>query len=135
VIINPHALPLFRDDNYPGGGRGGGRGGKRKLERLRADPVATRQPERPLTGPGRGGRVGAASSLAQHVKAAAVAAGEEERSLDPRDAILRHAEAAKAKPFWVDPAYRRTQPRPVMAAAVFENDEEEQAAAKRQRPK
>jgi WD repeat-containing protein 70 len=56
-IITPHALPMFRD--------GEERGTKRKREKDRMDPKKSRRPELPVTGPGRGGRVGA--SATQHV--------------------------------------------------------------------
>ncbi|EIN13578.1 transcription factor [Punctularia strigosozonata HHB-11173 SS5] len=58
-IITPHALPMFRE------GEGIARGTKRKLEKARMDPRKSRRPELPVTGPGRGGRVGA--SATQHV--------------------------------------------------------------------
>jgi hypothetical protein len=48
------------------GGYGEGEmGGKRKREKDRNDPRKSRRPELPLTGPGKGGRVGA--SATQHV--------------------------------------------------------------------
>lgn len=59
TIITPHALPMFRD------GDGIARGSKRKREKDRLDPRKSRRPELPVTGPGRGGRVGA--SATQHV--------------------------------------------------------------------
>lgn len=58
-IITPHALPMFRDADGPG------RGSKRKREKERMDPRKSKRPELPVTGPGRGGRVGA--SATQHV--------------------------------------------------------------------
>lgn len=58
TILTPHALPMFRDAE-------GGRGTKRKAEKDRMDPRKSRRPELPVTGPGRGGRVGA--SATQHV--------------------------------------------------------------------
>ncbi|KAG5341378.1 hypothetical protein C0989_011089 [Termitomyces sp. Mn162] len=57
-IITPHALPMFRDMDP-------GRGTKRKAEKDRLDPRKSRRPELPVTGPGKGGRVGA--SATQHV--------------------------------------------------------------------
>jgi WD repeat-containing protein 70 len=56
-IITPHALPMFRD--------GEERGTKRRREKERMDPRKSKRPELPVTGPGRGGRVGA--SATQHV--------------------------------------------------------------------
>lgn len=61
-ILTPHALPMFRDDAMV---REGGAGGKRKRDKERMDKRKTRRPEAPVTGPGRGGRVGA--SATQHV--------------------------------------------------------------------
>lgn len=60
TILTPHALPMFRD-----GEDGMARGTKRRREKERADPRKSRRPEMPVTGPGRGGRVGA--SATQHV--------------------------------------------------------------------
>lgn len=58
-ILTPHALPMFRDDDGPG------RSTKRKREKERMDPRKSKRPELPVTGPGKGGRVGA--SATQHV--------------------------------------------------------------------
>ena len=57
-IITPHALPMFRDGEE-------GRSTKRKREKERMDPRKSKRPELPITGPGKGGRVGA--SATQHV--------------------------------------------------------------------
>ena len=59
TILTPHALPMFKD------GDGIVKGIKRKRERDRLDPRKSRRPELPVTGPGKGGRVGA--SATQHV--------------------------------------------------------------------
>lgn len=64
-IFTPHALPMFKDNADGEGILASGRGGKRKRERERQDPQKTMKPMPPLTGPGRGGRVGA--SATQHV--------------------------------------------------------------------
>lgn len=58
TILTPHALPMFRDMDP-------GHGTKRKREKDRLDPRKSRRPELPVTGPGKGGRVGA--SATQHV--------------------------------------------------------------------
>jgi hypothetical protein len=58
-IITPHALPMYRDSD------GIVRDSKRKREKDRLDPRKSRRPDLPVTGPGRGGRVGA--SATQHV--------------------------------------------------------------------
>lgn len=58
TILTPHALPMFRDMDP-------GTGTKRKREKDRLDPRKSRRPDLPVTGPGKGGRVGA--SATQHV--------------------------------------------------------------------
>jgi WD repeat-containing protein 70 len=58
-ILTPHALPMYRDSD------GIVRDSKRKREKDRLDPRKSRRPDLPVTGPGRGGRVGA--SATQHV--------------------------------------------------------------------
>jgi hypothetical protein len=76
-IITPGELPMYRDgtqninidninDNLNGGwGMLTGGSSKRKREKDRMDPRKSRRPELPVTGPGKGGRVGA--SATQHV--------------------------------------------------------------------
>lgn len=59
AIITPHALPMFREGEIARGT------GKRRREKERLDPRKSRRPELPVTGPGKGGRVGA--SATQHV--------------------------------------------------------------------
>lgn len=46
------------------------------------------------------------STLSQYVIKSIVLRKPDERDKDPRAAILRHAEAAAANPFWVSPAYQ-----------------------------
>ena len=66
-IITPHALPMFREDNPMAALQSGREGqmGKRKREKERMDKRKTQRPDAPISGPGRGGRVGA--SATQHV--------------------------------------------------------------------
>lgn len=44
---------------------------------------------------------------------------------DPREAILRHAEAAAKNPMFVGQAYQETQPVTILAEKVESSDEEE----------
>ncbi|TPX44206.1 hypothetical protein SeMB42_g04415 [Synchytrium endobioticum] len=119
VIHNPNAV--LKEEVH--------RKTKRRLERIRKDPIASRKPDMPLSGPGRGGKLGhtiQAGMLQSLIK-------DTTRSEDPREAILRHAEAAKKHPYWVDRAYQETQPDPVFAEAVYEDDTEEQWEANKKR--
>ena len=105
TILTPHALPMFRDLDP-------GRGTKRKREKDRMDPRKSRRPELPVTGPGRGGRVGA--SATQHVVQNLVRdttrdvdvsgcfyfTGDDLTIEQPREALLRYAEVADKDPQW-----------------------------------
>ncbi|KAG6902812.1 hypothetical protein C0995_011299 [Termitomyces sp. Mi166 len=112
AIITPHALPMFRDMDP-------GRGTKRKAEKDRLDPRKSRRPELPVTGPGKGGRVGA--SATQHVVQNLVR--DTTRDEDPREALLKYAEKAENDPQWTA-AWKANQPKPVFAPVSDEEEEE-----------
>ncbi|KAI7817127.1 WD40-repeat-containing domain protein [Gamsiella multidivaricata] len=107
-IITPHALPMFKEDKV--------QTSKRKQEKLRSDPKASHRPEMPLTGPGRGGKVG--QSTIQHVLTDFVK--DTMREEDPRAALLKYADVVEKDPQWITPAYKQNQPKPV----YDERDEE-----------
>ncbi|KAG0211686.1 hypothetical protein BGX28_007580 [Mortierella sp. GBA30] len=102
-IITPHALPMFKEDNNKM------RSNKRKQEKMRSDPLASRRPEMPLTGPGKGGKVG--TNLTQHVLTDVVK--DTMREEDPRAALLKYAEVTEQDPQWITPAYKKSQPKTV----------------------
>ncbi|KAL0575027.1 hypothetical protein V5O48_006928 [Marasmius crinis-equi] len=114
TILTPHALPMFRD------GDGIARGSKRKREKDRMDPRKSRRPELPVTGPGKGGRVGA--SATQHVVQNLVR--DTTRDEDPREALLKYAKAGEEDPQWTA-AWRANQPKPVFAEVPGEEEEED----------
>ncbi|KIY51398.1 WD40 repeat-like protein [Fistulina hepatica ATCC 64428] len=107
TIMTPHALPMFKE------GDGIIRGTKRKHDKDRTDPRKSRRPELPVTGPGKGGRVGA--SATQHVVQNLVR--DTTRDEDPREALLKYA---NAEPQWTA-AWTKNQPKP-----VFQEEEEEE---------
>ncbi|KAF9036454.1 WD40 repeat-like protein [Hymenopellis radicata] len=96
---------------------------KRKRDRDRMDPRKARRPELPVTGPGRGGRVGA--SATQHVVQNLVR--DTTRDEDPREALLRYAQKAEEDPQWT--AAWGTNPK-VFAEVEQEEDEEEKWSRK-----
>ncbi|ORX88421.1 WD40 repeat-like protein [Basidiobolus meristosporus CBS 931.73] len=110
-ILTPHALPMFKDDQP--------RTNQRKREKLRKDPVASRRPDLPVKGPGRGGKVGA--NLTQHIMRDLVK--DTSRDEDPREAFLKHAKDAEEDPYWVAPAYKKHQPNPVFDKNKYDEDE------------
>ncbi|KAG0255948.1 hypothetical protein BG011_004843 [Mortierella polycephala] len=93
------------------------RSNKRKQEKMRTDPVASRRPEMPLTGPGKGGKVG--TNLTQHVLTEIVK--DTTREEDPRAALLKYAEMTEKDPQWITPAYKKNQPK-----AVYDNRVDEE---------
>lgn len=113
-IITPYALPMFRE--------GRPTSTRKAEERVRKDPVKSRRPDLPITGPGEGGRVAQrGATLSQYVVQNLVLKKPDKYENDPREAILRHAKEAEENPFWVDPAYKKNQP-----VKVFQKVEEEQ---------
>ncbi|KAL2939249.1 WD repeat-containing protein 70 [Bienertia sinuspersici] len=105
VIHNPHALPLFRDQPSR----------KRQREKILKDPIKSHKPELPMTGPGHGGRTGTSSGslLTQYLLKQGGMLKETWMDEDPREAILKYAEAAEKDPKFIAPAYAETQPKPV----------------------
>ncbi|XP_063369601.1 gastrulation defective protein 1 homolog [Cydia amplana] len=111
-IITPHALPLFRQEKL--------RTSKKKMEKERLDPVKSHRPDLPITS-GQGGRVAASgSTLSSFVIRNLGLSKRVEDDQDPREAILKYAKDAEENPFWVAPAYKKTQPKP-----IFQNGDED----------
>lgn len=115
VIHNPHALPLFRDQPSR----------KRQREKQLKDPMKSHKPELPVTGPGFGGRVGtsAGSLLTQYLLKQGGMIKETWMDEDPREAILKYADAAAKEPKFIAPAYAQTQPETVFAKSDSEDEE------------
>ncbi|XP_047540300.1 gastrulation defective protein 1 homolog [Vanessa atalanta] len=119
-IITPHALPLFRQEKL--------RTSKKKMEKDRLDPVKSRRPDLPITS-GQGGRVAASgSTLSSFVIRNLGLSKRVDDEQDPREAILKYAKEAEENPFWVAPAYKKTQPMP-----IFQDGEEGPSDPKKQK--
>ncbi|KAF9972375.1 hypothetical protein BGZ73_004524 [Actinomortierella ambigua] len=97
-IITPHALPMFKEERV--------KSNKRKHEKLRKDPVASHRPDLPMSGPGRGGKVG--TNVTQHILADYVK-GDIVHGEDPREALLKYHEVSEKDPKWITPAYKQHQ--------------------------
>uniref|UniRef100_A0A336MEL8 CSON010865 protein n=1 Tax=Culicoides sonorensis TaxID=179676 RepID=A0A336MEL8_CULSO len=110
-IITPHALPLFRQDRA--------RSHRRKLEKERQDPIKSKRPDLPITS-GQGGRVlEGGGTLSSYVIRNLGLSKRVEDDQDPREAILKFAKEAEENPYWIAPAYQKTQPKP-----IFKDDDE-----------
>ena len=109
-IITPHALRMFREPKA--------KSMKKIKQDMRKDPIQSRKPDPPVLGPGHGGRISSGMSMSSFVvKQIALQKADDS---NPREAILRHAKDAEENPFWVAPAYKKTQP-----VAVFQDPDEE----------
>ncbi|KAJ4774222.1 WD repeat-containing protein 70 [Rhynchospora pubera] len=117
VIHNPHALPLFRDQPSR----------KRQREKILKDPLKSHKPDLPVNGPGFGGRVGTTkgSLLTQYLMKQGGLIKETWMDEDPREAILKYADAAAQDPKFIAPAYAETQPKPMFAKSDSEDEDNE----------
>ncbi|KAG7199462.1 hypothetical protein KM043_014088 [Ampulex compressa] len=109
-IITPHALPLFRQDRP--------KSIRKQMEKDRLDPVKSRRPDLPITS-GQGGRVASSGgTLSSYVIRNLGLSKRIEDDQDPREAILKYAKVAEENPYWIAPAYKKTQPK-----TIFQNDD------------
>ncbi|XP_059500989.1 WD repeat-containing protein 70 isoform X4 [Stegostoma tigrinum] len=115
-VITPHALPMFREPRQ--------KSTRKQLEKDRLDPVKSHKPEPPVSGPGRGGRVGTHGGTLSSFIVKNIALDKTDDS-NPREAILRHAKEAEQNPYWVAPAYVKTQPHAVFATPEAEEEVED----------
>lgn len=91
---------------------------KRKLDKIRADPVKTHRPELPSYGPGQGGKIG--SNVTQTIMKSVLK--DTSRDIDPRAALLSYAEKAAKNPKFVTTAYQETQPVPILDASLLDKE-------------
>ena len=91
---------------------------KRKLDKIRADPLKTNRPELPYTGPGQGGKIG--SNVTQTIMKSVLK--DTSRDVDPRAALLAYAEQAAKHPKFVTTAYQETQPDPMLDASLLDKE-------------
>eukprot|EP01147_Barroeca_monosierra_P001970 gene1970-5054_t len=76
--------------------------------------------------------LGFSSSLSQYV--ASRTAYDPTRDEDPREAILRHADAAEKEPYFVARAYAKTQLDPIYDMSESTEDEESNQKKKKKGP-
>ncbi|KAK9498387.1 hypothetical protein O3M35_003032 [Rhynocoris fuscipes] len=117
-IITPHALPMFRQEKH--------KSIKKKMEKERLDPVKSHRPDLPIKS-GQGGRVAASgSTLSSYVIRNLGLSKRIDDDQDPREAILRYAKEAEENPYWIAPAYKKTQPK-----TIFQQDQEDEPSNKK----
>lgn len=79
----------------------------------------TKQPEAPLTGQGRAGKVGV--SVSEQLYRSIVPKNPRAFE-DAREAFLKHAEEAVNEPLFLAKAYEKTQPVPIFDEKALENE-------------
>jgi len=92
---------------------------KRKRDKLRNDPIASHHPEMPLNGPGRGGRVG--TNYTHYMMKYIMK--DTTHDEDPREALLNYAKQAEENPYFIAPAYKKNQPKPVFDESEIDEEE------------
>ncbi|XP_061394535.1 gastrulation defective protein 1 homolog [Musca vetustissima] len=116
-IITPHALPMFRQEKSGSS--------RKKMEKDRLDPVKSRRPDLPITS-GQGGRVASSGgTLSSYVIRNLGLSKRVDDDQDPREAILKYAKEAEENPYWIAPAYKQTQPKPVFSTNTEGGGEED----------
>ncbi|TMW55968.1 hypothetical protein Poli38472_008616 [Pythium oligandrum] len=98
-IYNPNSLPMYREDMTR----------KRKSTTARPDAKRSKAPEKPLTGPGAGGRISGSATFTQYFMSNHIK-GSSFREEDPREAILKYAKQAEQDPQFTARAYANSQP-------------------------
>lgn len=120
-ILTPHALPMFRQEKP--------KSIRKQMERDRQDPVKSRRPDLPISS-GQGGRVATSGgTLSSYVIRNLGLSKRVEDDQDPREAILRYAKEAEENPYWVSPAYSKTQPTPIFQKSGEADDDDDQGSA------
>lgn len=109
-------MPLFKQEKR--------KSWRVEMMKARKDPVKSKKPQLPVTGPGQGGRLTSTSSYASFIaRNLAIKNRKIDDREDPREALLKHAKSAAENPYWVAPAYSSTQPKAIFRSV--EEDEEE----------
>lgn len=113
----PNALPMYQDDMPM----------NQQKNRDRRDPKKSKLPERPVSGPGVNGKVSSCASFTAYYMQGRLK-GRTVREEDPRDAILKYAEKAKANPHFFGQAYKGNEAsdeRYQLAAKTLEQEKQD----------
>uniref|UniRef100_A0A6M2DQZ9 Putative wd40 domain protein n=1 Tax=Xenopsylla cheopis TaxID=163159 RepID=A0A6M2DQZ9_XENCH len=125
-VITPHALPMFRQERS--------KTTKKKMEKDRLDPVKSRRPDLPITS-GQGGRVASSGgTLSSYVIRNLGLSKRVDDDQDPREAILKYAKEAAENPYWIAPAYSKTQPKPIFSNESEAKSDQTEPPSKKSKP-
>lgn len=92
------------------------------MEKDRLDPIKSRRPDLPITS-GQGGRVASSGgTLSSYVIRNLGLSKRVDDDQDPREAILKYAKEAEDNPYWITPAYAKTQPNVILSGESGEGE-------------
>eukprot|EP00877_Chromochloris_zofingiensis_P012178 jgi/Chrzof1/7213/Cz02g14300.t1 len=117
LIKTPHSLPMFREEPTR----------KRQRDKDSKDPSKARRPNPGMAaGIGRAGRLGTTGGtlLTQHLLKKHGQLVSTDQEMDPREAILRHAEK-EDEISRLTAAYAKTQPKPIFAEPEVDEEDEQ----------
>jgi len=123
-IITPYALPMFKEESSRT------KSTYRQLMKDRKDPKKSHEPEKPQSIKGTGGKLARGGSTLHSYMAMQIAVKNKDDHIDPRERILRHAQDSEENPYWITPAYQKTQPKPIFRET--DPDEPEEKMTKRE---
>jgi len=119
-IINPHSLRMYKEKRTENV--------KKIKAKQRADPILSHKPEAPLGQThGIGGRLKEGMSLTGFVIKNIALAKKDDNN--PREAILKHAKEASENPYWITPAYSKSQPHQIFDHGSDSGEEKEEEEA------
>jgi len=101
-IRTPHALPSMKEEN---------RNKKKRLDKIRQDPLLTKKPELPIQGPGKGGKTGGPGTVTQFIMLTQNKSDDFKE--DAREALIALDAESKKEKGLISGAYTETQPAPI----------------------
>jgi len=113
VILTPNALPMFADPKS-----------KKEQKALdRKDPIKSKKPDFPGTGPTRPDFVPRNHNYTEMM----IQQRKKDRYLDKdaREELLKYDAITKANPYWVEPSYAGTQPVKILAKKTAQQEKED----------
>ncbi|CAF2596205.1 unnamed protein product [Rotaria sp. Silwood2] len=118
-IINPHALPLYRQDRV------------RNLSVIRMknreDPVKSKRPDLPVSGAGSGGRIGVhGGTLSSYIVKNIALQKPPAQKEDSRAILLSYQEKCEQNPYWVAPAYSKSQPKAIFQSSTQDTNQKKE---------
>lgn len=121
-ILAPHALPQFKQ-TYMSATKRKEKEEEEKKEKEAREKYAS-DPNKIVSGKSlaTGYVLGSSNTYQQYIMK--MINKNVQRDMDPREALLQYQEAAENDPFWVTPAYQKTQPKTIYNYESLKNEKE-----------